>query len=119
MEPELYNFINAAITTSPLLGIVFILWKAGVLEAVAKKIRGNANDHAYTISTSILKRLKNLESFKHLAETNHFHDLDNVMEEIKEMRRDMKTTDVAISNIKERVAIIETKIEAGSAVTTY
>lgn len=107
MDAEITSIITAALTTSPLLGVAFFLWKSGVLTALAKKITGAVQDG---IPEDLIKRLMALESFKFTAESNHFHDLANVMEDIKEIKANLIEINSRMVDTRERLVRVETKI---------
>ena len=99
------NIVTAALTTSPLLGVAFILWKSGVLTALAKRISGKTEPSEETDA-----RMSNLESFRYNAESNHFHDLENLKEDMREVKASMNQLYGHITDTRERVIRLEVKV---------
>lgn len=90
------SILQIASLTAPtsLAIIVFILWKSGLLGALANRWGSNGT----------YNRIRELEDFKELAESNHFHDLENARQDIKELRQNLY--DLSI-----RMTIIETQLK--------
>ena len=105
MDTEVISIIKAALTTSPLLGVAFIMWKSGLLTALAKKIEGKQKPNG-----EVDDRMSALEAFRLKAETNHFHDLTNVMEDIKEIKGHMHEIRNEHKDTRERLIRVEVKV---------
>ena len=76
---------------------IIVLYKGGVVTAIASWIKKTTPDG----------RLDNLEAFKFKAETNHFHDLENVMKELTALEDKVERFH---AEIYQRIAIVETKV---------
>src|SRR3990167_8261181 len=77
--------------------IGFLAYKSGVFGAVSKKL---ANGRSSPESDS---RIKELEDFKLDAENNHFHDLNELKNEVKGLSE-------KLNEIDKRVVRIETRL---------
>ena len=75
---------------APLVGLLVVL----AVPKLRNKVFGNGAD----------SRIKELEDFKELAESNHFHDLNDLKEDMKEIKH-------TINEIDKRVVIIEVKMQ--------
>ena len=90
------EIIKALLISSPFALIAFILWKSGVLGALASRLKKNGGD----------ERINQLEQWKELAETNHFHDLDELKDEVREISKQ-------INDIDKRLAVVEARQSNG------
>ena len=84
MEQTLYNLLPFITWPSALFGIVLLLYKSGIFGVISKKL---ANGKSSPESDS---RIKDLEDFKVEAETNHFHQINNLEKSFIEFRLDME-----------------------------
>lgn len=64
-------------------------------------------------SSGLEDRLYELEQFKTEAETNHFHDLEGVMGEVKELRRDFDDFRVGMER---RLTRLESRVFNGNRI---
>lgn len=102
MDSETVSIINAALTTSPLLGVAFVLWKSGLLDALVKRLTDKSAPDG-----NVGTRVHALEEFQMKAETNHFHDLANVMEDIREIKGHIAELRTDHRDTRERLIHVE------------
>lgn len=89
MEQEI---LKSLLVSSPLALTAYILWKSGVLGALASRLKKNGDD----------KRVTELESWREVAETNHFHDLEELKVDVRELKKEVK-------GINDRLIVVETR----------
>ena len=99
--PELIKLI---ITAGSPIGVTLILWKSGVLGALASRWKKNGDD----------RRITELQDFKEEAENNHFHELNELKKDnekiwmsITSLRRDLSNFQ---SKVSEEVGYLKGKI---------
>ena len=102
------ELIKGFLTTSPIFGVVWILYKTGVLGALASRLKKNGDEG----------RIGELETFRVEAETNHFHDIEGIKrgqvelwKAIDTIRRDLQNHELKEEN---RMTRLETKILNGN-----
>src|SRR3990167_6576707 len=93
MEQEI---LKSLLVSSPLALVVWILWKSGLLGAFASRLKKNGDLARED------KRVTELEAWRFKAETNHFHDLEELKTDVKEMKKDL-------SEIDKRLVVVETR----------
>ncbi len=100
MEQEILNLISVISYPGALALVTFLAYKSGIFGAISKKLaNGRSSGESDT-------RLADLEAFKVEAETNHFHDLSELKNEVRELRE-------KIEIINGRLIRVETKIGNG------
>lgn len=94
MEAELLELAKPVPWATAIALVSFFLYKSGLLSALAGKILGTgpAED-----------RVKTLEDFKEEAETNHWHDIERLMNQMEKIQS-------SVNDIDKRVVRIETKL---------
>ena len=98
------ELIKGFLTTSPIFGVVWLLYKSGVLGALASRLKKNGDEG----------RIGELETFRVEAETNHFHDIADIKNNMKELWRAANEQRKDIGSIRERLVRLETKIFNGN-----
>ena len=96
MENQLFDILKLTGPFGAVTIIVWILYKAGLLQRWGG---GGGN-------TDTEKRFSELEEFRALTEKNHFHDLD-------ELKNDVRKLMDKVNEIDKRVVRVETKIFNG------
>lgn len=89
MEQEI---IKLLLVSSPLALVAYILWRSGVLGALASRLRKNGEDN----------RVTQLEEWKEIAETNHFHDLEELKTDVRDLKK-------SVVDIDKRLVAVETR----------
>lgn len=89
MEQEI---LKSLLVSSPLALVVWILWRSGILGSLASRLKKNGED----------KRIAHLEEWKEEAETNHFHDLEELKDDVKQIQKDLV-------GIDKRLVVVETR----------
>lgn len=82
--------------------VCYLFFKSPLASAVADWIRSKV----VAVAIGPEKRLKDLEAFQFSAETNHFHDLENVMQGQVDLRKDFDNFRVMVER---RFTVLETK----------
>ena len=96
---DLIEILKFGTPSASLLGIVFLLYKTGVLGAFASRINGGKKEHE--------TRMQELETFKEAVEGNHLHDLTELKSDMREVKDDL-------GDIRERLVRLETKVLNGT-----
>lgn len=104
---ENLELIKTIISISSPAAITLMLWKSGLLSALASRLKKNGGADSSAESD---KRLLELEEFRLKAETNHFHDLENLHKELTELKEKFGEYQVKMEN---RLARLEVKIFNG------
>ena len=97
MEELILSLIKTISWPGAIALTVFLAYKSGLFNAFSKKFsNGKSSGESDT-------RLADLEKFKLDAETNHFHDLSELKDEVKELR-------TKIEEINGRLIRVETRL---------
>ena len=75
-----------------------------MLDAMTKRLLGIGN------TNNNEERMQGLEQFMKKAETNHFHDLENMKEDMKEVKTNIDRLQNHTIEIRERIIRIEVKV---------
>ena len=97
---QIINLIPQLTGTASIVLVCFFLYKAGILGALTSWVTRQPNNG----------RIDDLEAFKITTETNHFHDLDDLKADNKEiwravgiMQKDMAKIQADVANINGRL----------------
>ena len=74
--------------------LAYFLYKSGILGALTSWVQRQPNN----------KRIDNLEGFREEVEENHLHELEKLLVTVEKLEEN-------ISNIRERLASVETKLD--------
>ena len=96
---EIISILGTVGLPGALLGTAFFLYKAGVFHKLAGRGLGSSDESG--------KRLAELESFKLDAETNHFTDIQEVKDGLKDIYGVVRELTEKVSNQGERISKIE------------
>lgn len=96
MDQEIFELIKPFLTTSPLAFIVYFLYRSGILNSFAHRLKKNGDD----------RRLTDLQEWRELAENNHFRDLDSLIKDMEELSR-------LVNKIDKRLIVVETRQNNG------
>ena len=77
-----------------------------LLSALAERLRSSTKNMSQD-TTELINRLNALEKFRQSAEGNHFHDLENTMRGLEEIRRDLAAFKI---EVERRLTKIETTL---------
>ena len=97
MEQEILNLISVIGYPGAVALMGFFAYKSGIFGAISKKL---ANGKSSGESDD---RLTELEAFKVEAETNHFHDLTELKNEVKDLSN-------KVNDLTGRIIRLETKV---------
>src|SRR3990167_3025935 len=97
MEDIIFSLIKTISWPGAIALMAFLAYKSGLFGAVSKKLaNGKSSPESDT-------RIKDLEDFKVNAETNHFHDLNELKTEVKGLSE-------KLNEIDKRLVRVETKL---------
>ena len=102
MEDIIFQLIKTISWPGAIALMVFLVYKSGIFGSISKKLANGKSS-----SESDL-RIKELEVFKLETETNHFHDLNELKNEVKGLSE-------KLNEIDKRLVRVETKIFNGNA----
>lgn len=85
MEDPLIQILKGLAISSPAAIITYILYKAGVLQAFASRIRKNGIINNTAPKGNFNSKLIELEKWQTAADENHFVDLKDLLDDRKEM----------------------------------
>ena len=101
MEDLIFSLIETISWPGAVALVMFLAYKSGLFGALSKKLaNGKSSPESDT-------RIKDLEDFKLEAETNHFHDLNELKSDMKELKNE-------IVLIRERLVRLETKLNGNA-----
>ena len=97
MEEQILNLISAISWPGAIALMAFLAYKSGLFGAVSKKL---ANGKSSPESDS---RIKELEDFKLDAETNHFHSLIELKNEVRGLSEKLNEIDKRLVRVETRL----------------
>ena len=100
---QIINLIPQLTGPASIVLVCFFLYKAGMLGALTSWVTRQPNNG----------RIDDLEAFKVTAETNHFHDLDDLKMDNKELWRAIGATQKDIAKIQADIANINGRLQNG------
>ena len=97
MEEQILSLISAISWPGAVALIGFLVYKSGLFGVISKKFSsGNSSSESD-------KRLLELETFKVEAETNHFHDLNELKSEVKGLSEKLNEIDKRLVRVETRL----------------
>ena len=102
MEEQILSLISAISWPGAIALIGFLVYKSGLFGVISKKFSGTSGNSGNSSSESD-KRLLELETFKVEAETNHFHDLNELKSEVKGLSEKLNEIDKRLVRVETRL----------------
>ena len=84
MEEQILSLISAISWPGAIALMAFLAYKSGLFGAISKKLANGKSSPESDI------RIKDLEDFKLEAETNHFHQINDLEKSFNEFRLDIE-----------------------------